>query len=161
MRQHRKRRVSKEITVDELLSNTEQSPTGCLLWVGASDLKGYGHIARNKKKYIVTRLMMHLTSGFDLTNRDLFVLHSCDTPRCINPNHLRIGTRKDNAEDAVKKRRHQHGETHSRAKFSAALIRQIRADYTLGISQGELVQKYGIDQGYLSRIVNHRVRTLN
>lgn len=55
-------------------------------------------------------------------------LHSCDNPPCVNPDHLRWGTRQDNSADKVAKHRHPYGETAPRAKLTEEMVRAIRAD---------------------------------
>ena len=54
------------------------------------------------------------------------VCHICDNPKCVNPDHLFLGTYKDNAEDMVKKNRSLKGERHSNAKLTEKNVRDIR-----------------------------------
>lgn len=61
------------------------------------------------------------------------VLHSCDRPSCCNPNHLRLGTQKDNSADAVSRKRnspppHRMGAAHHNAKFTDEIARVIATD---------------------------------
>lgn len=85
-------------------------PDSCWIWFGSKDGKGYGAYPAGKlpgrktqRKIGAHRLAYALAFGpFDPV---LFVLHRCDTPLCVNPNHLFLGTNKDNIEDMRRKGR--------------------------------------------------------
>ena len=77
--------------------------TGCVLWTANSDKNGYGKIYYNKKHWRAHRLSYYLNKGE--ISESLQVCHQCDTPACINPQHLFLGTNKDNMIDKVKKGR--------------------------------------------------------
>lgn len=72
------------------------SPTGCWLWVGPRALRGYGTWGRHGYAHRES-LERHL--GRKLS-KDEEALHNCDTPRCVNPHHLRPGTQSENIKDA-------------------------------------------------------------
>lgn len=76
-------------TLDDFLARTVRHGE-CLLWTGALHPKGYARIGGQR----VSRLVMALT-GRVPAQSDL-VLHSCDRPSCINPQHLSLGTAKEN-----------------------------------------------------------------
>lgn len=77
--------------------------TGCILWTGCSDKDGYGIIGIKKNYFRAHRVSYSLSYG-EIPN-GLFVCHKCDTPSCINPNHLYLGTNSDNQKDVVKRKR--------------------------------------------------------
>jgi hypothetical protein len=78
--------------------------TACWIWTASKNNQGYGRIRFQEKEYLAHRLSYIAHIG-DLLDSDC-VCHRCDTPLCVNPSHLFIGTHKSNAEDKVKKRRH-------------------------------------------------------
>jgi hypothetical protein len=80
----------------------------CWEWIGAKNRKGYGTIYFDGKVRKAHRVSYVLTYG-DILG-DLCVLHKCDNPSCVNPNHLFIGTVKDNSDDMILKERDYHPE---------------------------------------------------
>lgn len=78
------------------------------------------------------------------------VLHSCDTPPCVNPAHLHLGDRADNAKERDAKRRQCVGERHGQAKITEDAVRAIRA---AGKLQREFAAEFGITSSAVSMIV--------
>lgn len=76
--------------------------TGCLIWTGATDDDGYG--------LVYMRVTLPWPKGQEAR-------HSCDTPPCIEPTHVRPGTRQENVHDALDRGRHAnaYGLTHRRS----------------------------------------------
>lgn len=81
---------------------TPEPNTGCWLWMGGVGGGGYGtfHYDSERLAHRVSYLMHRGTIG------DLCVLHVCDVPLCVNPDHLFLGTYVDNAVDCLRKGRH-------------------------------------------------------
>lgn len=99
---------------------------GCWPWRGHIDRGGYGRTWFNGRTWWVHRLALHL-SGVSLGLLD--VCHRCDNPPCCRPDHLFLGTAKDNAADMMAKgrRRGPHGESHHRAKLNTDDVAWIRS----------------------------------
>ena len=75
---------------------------GCWLWGGGKNKKGYGQFFLNSRR-LAHRVSYELFVG-PIPDK-LCVLHTCDAPSCVNPNHLWLGTNQDNINDRVKKGR--------------------------------------------------------
>jgi len=96
----------------------------CWLWKGGTTGHGYGRFRPGPRG--VPMIGAHVFSwqienGYSVP-KGLFVLHSCDNPRCVNPAHLRVGTPRENTLDATRKGRMKHffrpGPNHRRGKGS-------------------------------------------
>jgi hypothetical protein len=75
----------------------------CWEWVGGTNGYGYGAFKLNKRMEHAHRIAYIIQFGdFD---QNLHVLHTCDNPPCVNPNHLFLGTQKDNMLDMISKGR--------------------------------------------------------
>lgn len=97
--------ITKEEADESLFSRFE--PVGeCWMFIGPKDSSGYGSLSLGGTRYRAHRLSYilrrTLTSSLDVT---AFVLHRCDNPSCIRPDHLFLGTQKDNMQDMAKKGR--------------------------------------------------------
>jgi hypothetical protein len=97
----------------------------CWPWIAYRNLDGYGMFALvPRRPDRAHRLMWQFENGAIPTG--FCVLHTCDNPSCVNPNHLFIGTQKDNIADRDAKGRVACGQEHCRAKLTAAQVREIR-----------------------------------
>lgn len=121
--------------------------TGCHNWTGAKDKDGYGLIKYNGKMIRVHRLVYERHNGE--IPEEQCVLHECDNPPCCNPEHLRLGTQKDNSEDMVGKGRQSKGEKNGRVKLTKEQVIEIRA-ITKPLMQ--LAEEYGISFGQIGKI---------
>jgi len=115
---NRRRPVSPRPTLNELIDNSTQSETDCFIWKGSfsrHDKWGYAIVyfkdERGRITHKVSRLILEeklkcclLKSGF--------ACHTCDNPKCINPEHLFLGDAVLNPKDAAKKGRMARGENH-------------------------------------------------
>jgi hypothetical protein len=91
--------------------NNRYIPTtesGCWIWDHDCDGKGYGRISYRNSRYSAHRMSWMIHHG--AIEPGLNVLHKCDVTFCVNPDHLFLGTQKDNMGDCARKKRHQFGE---------------------------------------------------
>lgn len=77
--------------------------SACWIWQGCIRPNGYGQFTIHNKHYAAHRVMYKITYGSIQTGK--IVCHSCDIRHCVNPDHLWIGTHKDNMSDCSKKGR--------------------------------------------------------
>lgn len=171
---------SKMITTElkaRFLSNVEIQSNGCWLWIGNRSKDGYGSILLWKKHRRAHRIAWLIFRGsIPFTKK---VLHDCptgDNPLCVNPDHLWLGTSKQNSEDMVRKgrqacgdrsgarlypERRPRGEAHGRAKLTKVKVFNIRNEYKTGkghgVTQYTLADKYDVSQHTIYLIVNGRI----
>lgn len=82
-------------------------PDTCDLWIGTCDRNGYGRFTVDGRKVTATRWLLGHLRGKALDPKTEWALHRCDTPACVNSNHLYIGTPEDNARDMNDRRRNR------------------------------------------------------
>lgn len=113
---------------------------GCWIWEGFIHDNGYGRasIGGRGMKQSAHRLFYEAHKG--PIPEGMCVCHKCDTPLCVNPDHLFLGTTLDNNRDRAKKGRY-FGEWNGRSKLTDADVIAIR-ESTLSLS--EIAAKYGI-----------------
>lgn len=93
---------------ERLRRNSKESPTGCVLWIGAfRNGGGYGVFRYAGGLKLAHRASYEVAKG--AIPAGMCVLHTCDTPLCINPDHLWVGTRAENAADRNAKNRTARG----------------------------------------------------
>ena len=95
--------------------STENHPNDCWIWIAKKDKDGYG-IMWDKQKVRAHRYSYELLIGSIVNN--LFVCHTCDTPSCVNPDHLWLGTVLDNIRDMLSKNRGRYQKIKTKKLFS-------------------------------------------
>lgn len=102
-------RFKSEITVAERLGRLSipEPNSGCFIWIGGTDRYGYGRmtLTTHGRKHYDAAHRVAFTLAFGEIREGLFVLHRCDNPLCINPDHLFLGTQRDNCRDTARKGR--------------------------------------------------------
>lgn len=143
-----------ETLAQRLARDSEVSPSGCVLWRGPSHRQGYGHIRWNGRLQLTHRLALE-ASGVAVTS-NLNVLHACDTPSCVNPAHLRLGTQADNMRDAsIRGRiRAPRGEAHHDARLTRVSVEALRNVARLRVfTTPQLARWWGVGRTTVQRIV--------
>lgn len=154
-----KPQYSKERMLVRFNKNVFPEPnTGCWLWSGAITPNGYPNFSwRPGKIYLGHRFSYLIYKGeFD---RSLLVCHTCDTPSCVNPEHLFLGTVTDNNADRDRKGRFNvlNGSRNGMAKLNEEKVREIKALIKLGVSFRKIGKMYGIDPSIPHRIKDGKV----
>lgn len=127
----------------KLLSRVEVTEAGCWEWQGAKFPDGYGNMRWNGKGRGTHRLSYEAFKGH--IPDGLCVLHSCDNPPCINPDHLRVGTKKENTQDCLERGRFRdsNGEANNLAKLTEADVLEIRSSNE---SPSVLADRFNVDR---------------
>lgn len=130
--------------------------TGCWIWTGAVKELGYGVIGLGTRKQGTAkahRVSYMLYKG-EIPN-GLSILHSCDNPWCVNPDHLRAGTLSDNMKDCVARKRNfipnNKGENAKWAKLNKEAVLHIRQKLMTGIQYAKL---YNVSKSSIYQIWN-------
>ena len=130
--------------------------TGCHLWIAALNHCGYALFSRNRSSVLAHRFAYETFVG--PIPDGLHVLHRCDTPACVNIEHLFLGTHQDNMSDMAAKGRARppkvRGERHGRATLTDEDVRAIRARWAAGEARKTLSRDYGVTTGNIHAIVN-------
>jgi hypothetical protein len=139
---------------ERLLSNIEEvnGPlhSKCWIWLGAVS-RGYGEVRWQGRQLKTHRASWEIYHG--RIPQEMHVLHHCDNARCINPDHLFLGTEQHNADDKVNKGRQPKGETHGRAKLKQQQVIEIRHLLaTSNLSNVAIGQRYNIGREAIRRI---------
>lgn len=118
--------------------SVQDGPDGCWVWKGATGSDGYGRLRRGSITHSAHRYSYELFKG--PIPEGLCVMHQCDTPQCVNPRHLVLGTKADNSRDMLRKGR--QGQTAKKLEFAEVLeVRRMLAD---GATKGAISAKFGI-----------------
>lgn len=137
---------------DAVQSNISPEPnTGCWLWAGPFMKEtGYGRVGFDNREILAHRLSFEVHVG--PVSADLMVCHTCDVPLCVNPQHLFLGTCKDNMMDAASKQRTTLGERNAMARLSADEVVQIRAARSAGRSLRDIGDEFNVSEANVRAI---------
>lgn len=142
-------RVSGNMTKRIMARVKVNEQTDCWEWQGYKCKKGYGRITISSGKYVLVHRYMYEHCVGKIPD-GLFVCHSCDNPKCCNPEHLWVGTDSDNQQDSIEKGRKNApcGEKHWKSKITNKERKLIVKEYTLGnVGTRALAKKLGISRG--------------
>ena len=149
---------------DRFLEKVDQAaPGGCWAWTAAMDRNGYGRVGRNGKIVFAHRASWEMRHG-PITD-GAFVLHGCDNPACVNPDHLFLGTQAENMKDMRKKGRGRmpigvrvYGERNGATKLSDEAVTEIRSLAGI-LPQRSVAARYGISPAQVCRIQTRQRRS--
>jgi hypothetical protein len=143
---------------DRLMRRIEYDTNGgCWLWSGAVITgAGYGNLPVDGKSTAASRVSW--TVFRDPIPAGMFVCHRCDVRLCCNPDHLFLGTHRENMADMTRKGRAgaARGESSGVAKLNEAQVREIRASLAAGASQRAVAVKFCVSAGTVQAIAEGR-----
>lgn len=132
---------------DRFFSRFVKLDNGCWQWRAHTDKDGYGVLPGDRKNTRAHRLSYEIHKGS--IPDGLIVCHHCDNPGCVNPAHLFIGTTKDNAQDALRKKRNYVGEKNGRSKLTEQNVKEILNSCLNG---QQLADKFGVSRSTINNV---------
>lgn len=139
---------------------THDADTGCWPWIGPVTRGGYGNFFFMGKQSRASRVSYKIHKGEIPSG--MVVCHKCDNPKCVNPDHLFLGSHKDNIADMLLKGRGKKGnpniagENNKTAKLSVSEIIEIRRLSNEGVSKAEIGRMFGIRDSHVCKIVQRK-----
>ncbi len=135
------------------------NPDACWMWQKSILQSGYGNLGLSGKNYRAHRVAWMITHGSIPEGQ--VVCHRCDTPACINPSHLFLGTQGDNIRDAQTKGRlvvpGGKGVPPANATLNHQLADEIRRRHDLGEKKKDLAINFGVSRRTINAIVRGEI----
>jgi len=134
--------------------------TGCWLWTGVVSPNGYGTTnvgGRHGNTRGAHQAAWQAWRGEIPAGK--FVCHHCDVKICINPEHLYLGTPKENYADAIARDRIARGANRNNARFSDDEVQEIRGAAGFGVGYNALGRHYGVDHAHIRKLVRREIWT--
>jgi len=128
--------------------------TGCWLWTGTRNHKGYGYFSTGGTRYRVHRLAWQLKRGAIPAGQ--LVCHTCDVRNCINPDHLFLGTARENNSDRDAKGRRRVGNALNGRGLTTESVREMRKRHADGARQVDLARQFNCSVKTVSSVVHRR-----
>lgn len=125
--------------------------TGCWNWSGAITKKSYGNVHYMGRWWKAHRLFY--TKYIAEIEAGDVIMHACDNPRCVNPDHLKAGSQRENIEDCIQKNR--HALTKNGLKITADQAAEI---YRSTEADSVLAKRYGVSRGLIWKIRKKKIR---
>lgn len=148
----------KRSDLERLIHGLAFDATDCWYWRGSHTKLGYGVITAAGEKR-AHRAAWVLWNGS--IPKGMNVLHKCDVRCCVNPDHLFLGTHKDNMQDMTSKGRGKvprlRGDASPVRRLGSHAVSLIRQEYEAGgVSQANLARKFGVAQATIHRIISRK-----
>jgi hypothetical protein len=137
---------------ERFLDKVEVAPSGCWMWTAATNDHGYGQLYYEGRPQKAHRIAWRLFRG--LIPDALFVLHSCDTPGCVNVEHLFLGDAYDNHKDMTRKGRARVGvgSRHGMSKLTEPRVRAVLLLLADGVGVSQIATCLGVSMQAICRV---------
>ena len=137
-------------------------PSQCWDWMASTFDNGYGQFKVGTKNWRAHRFVWTMVHG--PIPDDLVVCHRCDNPLCCNPDHLFLGSNRDNSQDMVSKGRQRgnkgehsvRGSNHPHAKLTEDAVRDIRKRFSQGDTSSTLGRQYSVTKETILSVVHRK-----
>lgn len=130
----------------------------CWLWTAGKTTAGYGTFCVKHGHSLYAHRLSSVIHDGPLP-RNIYVLHRCDNPACVRPEHLFRGTQKDNMQDCVEKGRlnpgYVAGERNGMSVLTNDQVRELRRAYAAGKGCSALAKETGINRSTIKNVVLH------
>lgn len=128
--------------------------SGCWLWTGSTNSGGYGNFwlaGKSQKAHRVSHMLFKgpIPDGLD-------VMHKCDVPCCVNPDHIRAGTTLENVRELWAKKRGNppRGERNAKARLTSDGVIRIRElDGLIGLPTAEIARRFEMSNSQVRRVI--------
>jgi hypothetical protein len=127
----------------------------CWNWNGCVNNMGYGMINFGNVPRLAHRISWMISNGE--IQDDMCVLHKCDNPLCVRPDHLFLGTRQANMRDMITKERQCRGEAKSNSKLSALAVRiarRLNLEHRMSIK--DIASVFSVDRRVMYDVIKGR-----
>lgn len=159
---------------EHLFDYYKPTASGCWEWSRGRLKSGYGAAYVDGRQQVAHRVAYELVRG--QIPKGMYVCHRCDNPPCINPDHLWLGSHKENMHDAIKKGRAskppvhkggdhwrlkfphmvEHGEDNPNAIMTDESVIGLRRDYVAGVPLDVLFSKYDVTRNTIHEYTSGR-----
>lgn len=146
-------------TLNNLFYSMVQLPdeNGCMKWIGSYTRWGYGQLRVAPNKTMRAHRFSYFLH-YGVFDSSKFVCHTCDNPWCVAPDHLFLGTNKDNVDDCVQKNRMNppvfKGSSHPNSKLDEEKVREIKRQLKSGVPVRKISQEFSTHRDNIYLIKN-------
>jgi len=149
-----------EEIIIKIKNNIKIDVNNCWIWQGAKHKQGYGNISYRGKPLLIHRVSWVVYKG--KISEGIKVCHICDVTSCCNPDHLFLGTQKDNMKDAVKKGKFENRNVVKvRNKLNFEQVKEIKKLSKQGMKRKDLQVKYEVGRTCIAKILTGRSWNVN
>lgn len=140
--------------IDRFMQKVEKTAE-CWIWTARTTRQGYGRFFANGRNNLAHRVSYEMFVG---VAGDMHVLHRCDNPSCVRPDHLFLGSNKDNVDDKVAKGRTPpaKGELNPHSRLKKEDVLKIRSMHANKVPRSLIAKEFAVVPAYINQIVNRK-----